>query len=160
MARIYITLTTPKDCRGCLFLCDNACDFIGQTGRARTPICKPGKDCTVKATTHERKDEIHSLYGRTQRASDAERARNGGFARAEKLKNNRGRKMSFDELAAWNMYEHERLNDAAIAQRIGVDQQVIARWRVRRGYPANYDCRNQLVDREPTEPPGMQIKHG
>ena len=155
MGKVYIHLAPPKGCGGCLFKSNNCCDFIGYTGRARMLICKPGKDCTVKATTRARRDEIIAQYGKADYGWGRENAAKGGAAAKEKR--SVGRPLKFDQMKAWELYERERLNDKALAAAMGVSRNGIRSWRIRNNYPANVENNNKPVDRAPTLPPGVSI---
>lgn len=154
MGKMHIMLACPKGCRGCLFLSHNCCDFIGMTGTARMKICKPGVDCTVKATTKKRKEEIMAIYGKTRQGKEQEAHKRGGRNRAVNCeRKHTGRHRKFDQMEAWKMYENERMSDRAIAERLGVKENTIAKWRWRNGYPPNRSNAHTLLEREPTLPP-------
>ena len=111
-------------CTGCLFRCaEGTCDFALITGRARSGICPPGKECTVRVKTER------AYYARCREyMAGAIPPPPGG----------RSHKNRFDESRAWQMYSVEKLNDREMAKRLGVETHVIYNWRKRNALETNY----------------------
>ena len=67
------------------------------------------------------------------------------------------KKRRFDEMAAWKLYEIDRLTDKAIGERLGVSLVTITKWRKANHYPCNYIAGGQkLANRPATKPPEIQ----
>lgn len=103
-------------CKGCVDAsrvygtCQYVCDFLLHTGRARSLICPPGAECTMKSTKPRPLEEIKP--------------------------ETRGRRICWDtQMGLW-LYQ-QGLSDAEIARRVGTSRQCVRAWRVRRGLTAN-----------------------
>lgn len=146
MAKNELSFAAPKACCGCLWLSSGVCGFLLMTGKARQLICGRGADCTVKVKTLEEKERYHELYGKTDYA----------LAHEDGIKASRIRHMphaTFDEMAAWKMYEYDRATDAEIGAKFGLTKSAISAWRRRHNYPANYCRYKTMREREATKPP-------
>lgn len=136
-------------CKGkCFFKdMDGLCNFIGKTGHARILICRCGEKCIVRADTPARYKEIMRIYTQKKRI----------FAPEDRSAKEYIPK--FDEMKAWKLYEEQRLEDAEIAEQMGVARTTIAKWRYCRGYPTNTANRyGKKADRPPTKPYERQEK--